>query len=84
MGGQGVYVRQLSDALVVAGQEVTVFSGQPYPDLGPDVNLHPVSSLDLYRPDDLFRRPARRLHPHLEQGQPLLLGHEPDRPARRF
>lgn len=60
VGGQGVYVRQLSDALVAAGQDVTVFSGQPYPDLGPGVDLCPVPSLDLYRPDDPFRRPARR------------------------
>ncbi|MGA8297678.1 MAG: hypothetical protein WB770_11605, partial [Acidimicrobiales bacterium] len=30
-GGQGVYARHLSRALVRAGHSVTVFSGQPYP-----------------------------------------------------
>jgi hypothetical protein len=30
-GGQGVYVRHLSEELVELGHEVTVFSGRPYP-----------------------------------------------------
>ena len=31
-GGQGVYVRHLSQGLVELGHDVEVFSGQPYPD----------------------------------------------------
>ena len=58
-GGQGVYVRYLSKALVDLGHEVTVFSGQPYPDLHHGVELWPLPSLDLYRSDDPFRVPAR-------------------------
>lgn len=58
-GGQGVYVRYLSRALVDLGHEVTVFSGQPYPDLQSGVELRPLPSLDLYRSDDPFRVPAR-------------------------
>lgn len=58
-GGQGVYVRHLSRALVDLGHEVTVFSGQPYPDLHPGVKLQPLPSLDLYRDDDPFRVPSR-------------------------
>lgn len=58
-GGQGVYVRYLSKALVDLGHEVTVFSGQPYPDLHEGVELWPLPSLDLYRSDDPFRVPAR-------------------------
>ncbi len=57
-GGQGVYVRNLSRELVALGHEVEVFSGQPYPRLDPGVRLTPVPSLDLYRADDPFRRPA--------------------------
>lgn len=57
-GGQGVYVRNLSAGLAELGHEVTIFSGQPYPeDLHPDVVLREVPSLDLYREDDPFRTP---------------------------
>lgn len=56
-GGQGIYVRHLSRALVRLGHEVTVFSGQPYPELDPGVELVEVPSLDLYRDPDPFRTP---------------------------
>ena len=58
-GGQGVYIRYLSRALADIGHEVTVYSGQPYPDLAPGVDLVKVPSLDLYRRDDPFRTPKR-------------------------
>ena len=54
-GGQGVYVRYLSRALVALGHQVEVFSGPPYPDLDPGVRLTRVPSLDLYREPDPFR-----------------------------
>lgn len=56
-GGQGVYVRHLSRELVAQGHTVEVFSGQPYPELDPGVELTKVPSLDLYRDDDPFRTP---------------------------
>ncbi|MGI8775690.1 MAG: glycosyltransferase family 4 protein [Actinomycetota bacterium] len=59
VGGQGVYVRHLSAALNELGHAVTVFAGQPYPDLLPGTGLVRVPSLDLYRPEDPFRRPAK-------------------------
>jgi glycosyltransferase involved in cell wall biosynthesis len=60
-GGQGVYVRYLSQGLAELGHDVEVFSGQPYPeDLDPRVTLTQVPSLDLYREPDPFRTP--RLH----------------------
>lgn len=60
-GGQGVYVRHLSAGLATLGHDVTIFSGQPYPeDLHPDVKLVQVPSLDLYREDDPFRTPKLR------------------------
>jgi MMP alpha-(1->4)-mannosyltransferase len=58
-GGQGVYVRHLSRELVALGHRVEVWSGPPYPNLAPDVRLVRVPSLDLYRPEDPFRTPAR-------------------------
>src|SRR3712207_5186461 len=57
VGGQGVYVRYLSRSLAEQGHRVTVLSGPPYPDLDASVGLVRLPSLDLYRPDDPFRRP---------------------------
>src|SRR5688500_7583148 len=56
-GGQGIYVRYLSRALVDLGHSVEVFSGQPYPEVDEGVRLTEVPSLDLYRQPDPFRRP---------------------------
>jgi len=57
-GGQGVYVRHLSRALVRLGHDVEVLSGPPYPELDPGIVLTRLPSLDLYRPEAPFR-PAR-------------------------
>ena len=59
-GGQGVYVRQLSRALVRLGHSVEVFSGPPYPELDPSVALTEVPSLDLYNDADPFGWPGFR------------------------
>lgn len=59
-GGQGVYLRHLSRELLALGHEVTVFSGQPYPELDDGVGLVKVDSLDLYRDPDPFRIPRPR------------------------
>ena len=56
-GGQGVYTRYLSRELVALGHQVTVFAGQPWPDLADGVDLVEVPSLDLYREPDPFRVP---------------------------
>ena len=47
-GGQGVYVRHLSRALVDLGHEVQVLAGQPYPVLDERVPLVELPSLDIY------------------------------------
>jgi glycosyltransferase involved in cell wall biosynthesis len=59
-GGQGVYVRHLSAALSRLGHRVSVFSGQPYPELEAGIELVKIPSLDLYRDADPFRRPRLR------------------------
>jgi glycosyltransferase involved in cell wall biosynthesis len=56
-GGQGVYTNHLSRQLAAMGHHVEVFSGQPYPNLAPDVPLVKVPSLDLYRAEDPFHIP---------------------------
>lgn len=47
-GGQGIYLRYLSKALVDAGHRVDVISGPPYPELDPRVALIKLPSLDLF------------------------------------
>jgi glycosyltransferase involved in cell wall biosynthesis len=47
-GGQGIYMRYLSKALVEAGHTVDVISGPPYPHLDPRVRLIKLPSLDLF------------------------------------
>lgn len=48
VGGQGIYIKYLSKALVEAGHTVDVISGPPYPDLDPRVTLIKMPSLDLF------------------------------------
>lgn len=47
-GGQGIYIRRLSAALMRQGHDVHVFSGPPYPDLEPGVKLTKLRSLQLF------------------------------------
>jgi glycosyltransferase involved in cell wall biosynthesis len=58
VGGQGVYTRHLTKALVDLGHTVEVFSGQPYPVLDPRVTLHKLPSLDLWNDYYPGRLPA--------------------------
>jgi len=48
VGGQGIYLRYLSEALAHLGHEVHVYSGPPYPALADSVTLTHVPSLNLY------------------------------------
>ncbi|MDH5671537.1 MAG: glycosyltransferase family 4 protein [Myxococcales bacterium] len=59
-GGQGIYVRLLSKALIELGHQVDVWSGQPYPELLPGVGLEKVPSLDLWNEQAFFRTPTLR------------------------
>lgn len=52
VGGQGIYVKYLSKALVEAGHQVDVISGPPYPQLDEGVNLIRMPSLDLFASDN--------------------------------
>lgn len=58
VGGQGIYVRNLSRELAALGHTVEVIAGTPAPPVDDRVALTHLPSLDLYRPDDPFRRPA--------------------------
>ncbi len=52
VGGQGVYTRHLTKALAGLGHHVEVYSGQPYPILDEQVELHQLRSLDMF--NDLY------------------------------
>jgi glycosyltransferase involved in cell wall biosynthesis len=62
-GGQGIYIKFLSKALVEAGHSVDVISGPPYPDLDPRVRLVKLPSLELFeKPNHVTAlRPAHLL-----------------------
>ena len=50
-GGQGIYMRLVTKAMIDLGHKVEVLSGQPYPILDEGVNLTKLPSLDLYSYD---------------------------------
>jgi glycosyltransferase involved in cell wall biosynthesis len=58
VGGQGVYVRHLSKALVDLGHHVEVLGGQPYPHLDPRIPLVELPSLDIYNDHFPMRMPG--------------------------
>jgi MMP alpha-(1->4)-mannosyltransferase len=58
VGGQGVYTRHLTKALVDLGHEVEVFGGQPYPVLDDRVPLTKLPSLDVFNDHYPGRFPA--------------------------
>jgi glycosyltransferase involved in cell wall biosynthesis len=58
VGGQGVYTRHLTKALLDLGHSVEVFSGQPYPVLDERIPLHQLPSLDLWNDQYPGRVPA--------------------------
>ncbi len=60
VGGQGVYVRELTRALADQGHAVTVASGPPYPELDPRVALVRLPSLDLFSEKNALK--ALRMH----------------------
>ncbi len=57
VGGQGVYVRHLSKALVDLGHTVEVLGGQPYPILDDGVTLVELPSLDIWADPYPMRKP---------------------------
>ncbi len=58
VGGQGVYTRHLTKALVDLGHTVDVLGGQPYPVLDDRVPLLKLPSLDLYNDHYPLRPPG--------------------------
>jgi len=58
VGGQGVYTRHLTKALVDLGHTVEVLGGQPYPVLDDRITLTKLPSLDIFNDQYPGRFPA--------------------------
>lgn len=58
VGGQGVYTRHLTKALVDLGHHAEVLSGQPYPEVDDRVPLIKMQSLDIYNDHFPMRMPG--------------------------
>lgn len=58
VGGQGIYTRHLTKALVDLGHSVEVISGQPYPVLDERIGLTKLPSLDIFNDQYPGRFPA--------------------------
>ena len=51
-GGQGIYIKYLSKALIEAGHQVDVISGEPYPELDGRVRLIKLPGLNLFEAEN--------------------------------
>ncbi|MEZ5251108.1 MAG: glycosyltransferase [Ilumatobacteraceae bacterium] len=80
VGGQGVYTRHLTKALVDLGHHVEVYGGQPYPVLDDRIELHRLPSLDIW--NDHYRSAARLLGDQ-DQGRSGRGAHPSARHVRR-
>ena len=60
-GGQGIYVKHLSKALSYLGHEVSVLSGQPYPELDDSIELIKIPSLGMFETEDRMKLFSLRL-----------------------
>ena len=62
VGGQGVVLAQMAEALAGRGHRIDVISGPPYPELSPGVRLIKLPSLDLYAQPHNGHRALRWRH----------------------
>lgn len=70
VGGQGVYVRELSAALARQGCTVSVASGPPYPELEPGIELIALPSLDLFaEPNAMLALRWKHLRSKADRGE---------------
>ncbi len=58
VGGQGIYTRHLTKALVDLGHSVEVISGQPYPVVDERISITKLPSLDIFNDQYPGRFPA--------------------------
>jgi glycosyltransferase involved in cell wall biosynthesis len=79
-GGQGIYIHNLSKALVNLGHEVDLLSGNPHPVVVDAVRVHKLESLDAYSwTGHLPPEPSRLIYPlNQYEAASVLLGGFPE------
>ena len=55
-GGQGIYIKNLSDALLARGHEITIFSGNPLPEVNKAVRLEKIDTPGFFETFDSLER----------------------------
>ena len=60
-GGQGIYIKNVSEALAELGHKVTVFSGNPLPKLNGNIRVVEIDTPKYYETFDFFERDSNYL-----------------------
>ena len=55
-GGQGIYIKNLSEALLARGHEITIFSGNPLPEVNKAVRLEKIDTPGFFETFDSLER----------------------------
>ena len=55
-GGQGIYLKNLSDALIRRGHKITIFSGNPLPDVNKNVDLIEIKTPGFFETFEFKKR----------------------------
>ena len=55
-GGQGIYVKNVSEALLDRGHEITIFSGNPLPEVNEDIKVEKIDTPGFFETFDSIER----------------------------
>lgn len=55
-GGQGIYLKNVTEALLERGHQITIYSGRPLPDVSDDIDLVPIETPGYFESFDFNQR----------------------------
>ena len=55
-GGQGIYLKNVTEALLERGHQITIYSGRPLPDVPDDIDLVPIETPGYFESFDFNQR----------------------------
>ena len=55
-GGQGIYIKNLSEALHDRGHDITIFSGNPLPEVSKDIKVEKIDTPGFFETFDSLER----------------------------
>ena len=55
-GGQGIYVKNVSEALLDRGHEITIFSGNPLPEVNKAIKVEKIDTPGFFETFDSIER----------------------------